>query len=1019
MKKRILKSKNPWVIGMVSRAKGWKKDKRDYQAWIDKVEPRLFEADNADSQHNHENQGPLISIVMPCFNTPKKYISPLLESVINQTYQNWQLCLADGSDQQATKNSIKELARQDKRIKYIDVKENLGIVGNTNIGIDNASGEYVAFLDHDDVLSPFALSEVVSVLNWDPKLDLVYSDEDKLSDDGEKRSLPFFKPNWSPDLLLGVNYITHFVVARKAIVDEIGGLRPGFDGAQDYDFLLRFTEKTDRIGHIPKILYHWRLADGSTSKNVGEKDYADTAGRRALADAVERRKLEADVLEIRNRPTNYRLKYKLPAKQPKVSIIIPFKDKPDLLKQCVGSILSKTTYKNYEIILVSNNSKEEETHKYLNTLKLNEKCKIYLWDHPFNYSAINNFGSKQAGGEYLVLLNNDTEVLTSDWLEELIGVASQQGVGAVGPLLYYPNKTIQHAGIIVGMKVMAGHVFRHRLLTDWTDFGMPAWPRNYLAVTGACLAIEHAKYKEVGGLDETFLVAGNDVALGISLHEAGYRNIYWPFAELIHHENLSVGSYDNGIQLDYDHSLKYYRPYLGGRDPYFNINLDLMNEQIGLDTTSMSGAVQKAIHTYRNHGPKGVARKLRSTTRYRLRALNRLAPRRSKMMTSKELREEYNFVSNKIFQITEADITRSNKQITAHQLEKVSTANWFVPNFDHLSFGGIFTIFRFIEKFSKEGVHNRIIIYDNPSFDVEKLKKEISLKFPKLDKYELIIFDPAYQDLDDLPACDVAICSFWVSAYLLLKFNKTKRKYYFIQDYEPLFYQAGSTYALAESTYRFGFKGLVNTPGLLAAINQRHGTEGVSFIPAVDQTLYRPLAYKRTDKKVRVFFYARPNNPRNAFNLGIDIMKRLIKKYGDKIEIITAGANWSDGDFGLRGKILNLGLLKSIDEVADLYRNCDIGFVYMLSKHPSYQPFEFMASGMATVTNNNEDNLWLLKDGVNCLLSEPSPAAMAEKISLLVDDKVLRDKIAKNGLQSLGYTWSQQLDTIWNYVSTK
>jgi GT2 family glycosyltransferase len=993
------------------------KNKRSYQVWIDKIEPKLFKLSADISEKDSTAGGPLISIVVPCFNTPEKYLTPLLESVISQTYQNWQLCLTDGSTNQEIKSNIKKLSNQDKRITYIDVQENLGIAGNTNAGIANAKGEFVAFLDHDDTLSPYALSEVVNVLNWNPKLDLIYSDEDKLTDDGAKRKLPFFKPNWSPDLLLGVNYITHFVVARKSIIDEIGGLRQGFDGAQDYDFLLRFTEKTDRIGHVPKILYHWRLADGSTSKEVGEKDYADTAGRRALADAVKRRKINAEVLEIEDRPTNYRLRYKLPSKQPKVSIVIPFKDKPDLLKQCVGSILSKTTYDNYEIILVSNNSVEATTHDYLETLKKHAKCKVFYWDHPFNYSAINNFGSKQAAGDYLVLLNNDTKVITENWLEELVGVALQEGVGAVGPVLYYPDMTIQHAGIVVGMKYMAGHVFRNRHLMDWTDFGMPAWPRNYMAVTGACLVIELAKYREMGGLDETFVVAGNDVSLGIKLHEAGYRNVYWPFAGLIHYENISVGSYDNGIQLDYDHSLKYYRPYLGGKDPYFNSNLDIMNEQIGLDISSMGGVINKALHTYRNHGPKGVAMKTRSSVKYQLRVLRRLVPRRSKTMTSKELREEYAFVSNEIFQITEADIRKSNEQVAKHQIKGVATANWFVPNFDHLSFGGIFTIFRFIEKFSKEGVRNRIIIYDNPSFDTKKLKEDISLKFPKLEGYELIIFDPGSQNLDDLPECDIAICTFWVSAYLLLKFNKAKRKYYFIQDYEPLFYQAGSTYALAESTYRFGFRGLVNTPGLLAAVNQRHGMEGISFIPAVDQTQYRPLTYQRADKKVRVFFYARPHNPRNAFNLCVDIMKGLIEKYGDKIEIITAGANWSEADFGLKGKILNLGLLKSLDEVADLYRNCDIGFVYMLSKHPSYQPFEFMASGMATVTNNNEDNLWLLKDGVNCLLSEPSPAAMIEKISLLVEDKKLRGEIAKNGLESLGYTWGQQTAMIWNELN--
>jgi GT2 family glycosyltransferase len=986
------------------------KDSRDYQTWIKKNEPGLFK--DAEKILDGQDQ-PMISVIVPCYNTPKKYLDPLVESLLNQKYENWELCLADGSDDQNAKNYIKQASRLSDKIIYIDVGKNLGIVGNSNKAIETAKGEFLAFLDHDDVLSVYALREVAAALIRNPILDLVYSDEDKLSEDGSKRLLPFFKPDWSPDLLLGVNYITHLVVARKTIVDKIGGLRLGFDGAQDYDFLLRITEQTNKIGHIPKILYHWRLADGSTSKNVSEKNYADTAGQRALRDAVKRRGIKADVIEIPERPTNYRLKYTLPTDQPLVSILIPFKDKPDLLKQCVSSILEKTTYKDYELILISNNSTEKETHEYLDDLRKDTRCKVFIWDNPFNYSAINNYGSKKAKGKYLVLLNNDTEIITPTWLEELIGVASQEGVGAVGPLLYYPDKTIQHAGIILGMASMAGHVFRGRKPSDWTDFGMPAWPRNYLAVTGACLAVEKKKYEQVGGLDETFTVAGNDVAFGIRLAEAGYRNIYWPFAELIHYENVSVGSYNTGIKLDYEHSLVYYRPYINTGDPYFNGNLDLMNEQVGVGV--MANPTKRVIQVYKNHGIKGLRYKAKHKLHRKLSKVTRLLNRK-KVLTSKELEEEYSLVSNPIFQITQADIVKSKKQINSQKIVEIKTANWFVPNFDHLSFGGIYTIFRFIEKFSKEGVANKIIIYDNPAFDVSKLREEIETKFPKLVNYEVIIFDPGQHDLNDLPACEVAICTFWVSAYLLLKFNKTKRKYYFIQDYEPLFYPGGSTSALAESTYRFGFRGLVNTPGLLAAVNKRHGLEGISFIPAVDQTTYRPLTNKKPDVKVRIFFYARPNNPRNAFGLGINTIKLLQKTYGNKIEIVTAGAVWNEAEYGLKGKIKNLGLLNSNSEVADLYRICDIGFVYMLSKHPSYQPFEFMASGMATVTNRNEDNLWLLQDGKNCLLAEPSPAAMAEAVGRLVEDSELRESIAKNGHDTLGYTWDQQTEMIWKDI---
>jgi glycosyltransferase involved in cell wall biosynthesis len=422
--------------------------------------------------------------------------------------------------------------------------------------------------------------------------------------------------------------------------------------------------------------------------------------------------------------------------------------------------------------------------------------------------------------------------------------------------------------------------------------------------------------------------------------------------------------------------------------------------------------LKKTVNIYKNQGGAMLARKGKRFVVYHLKKLPMGSwPRTS----SKESRNEYEYISNPVFQITEEDITKSKEAISVKLPKKIKTANWFVPNFGHIKFGGIYTIFRFIEKLSAEGVNNRIIIYDNPSFDVNSLKKQIEDNFKNLHNYEIIIFDMNNDGVDSLPSSDLSFCTFWTSAYILLRFNRTKRKYYFIQDYEPLFYPGGSTYALAESTYRFGFKGLVNTPGLLAAVNSRHGMEGISFIPAVDQVLYYPDKGKKGNK-VRIFFYARPHNPRNAFNLGVLIIKKLIEKYGDKIEVVTAGASWSESEYDLKGKIVNYGLLGSLEEVADLYRTCDIGFVYMLSKHPSYQPFEFMASGMATVTNNNEDNLWMLKDGQNCLLGEPSPADMANKIGVLIDDKKLREKIARNGLSTLGYTWPQQTEMIWNDI---
>lgn len=427
---------------------------------------------------------------------------------------------------------------------------------------------------------------------------------------------------------------------------------------------------------------------------------------------------------------------------------------------------------------------------------------------------------------------------------------------------------------------------------------------------------------------------------------------------------------------------------------------------------------KKAARVYKNHGLSGLARKSAGAVQVRLHGMKRrlVAPKES--FDESNLREEYGFVSNDLFQITSEHINESKSVTNGPKPDNIKTAIWFVPYYEYFGYNGIQTIFRFIEKLSREGVHNTIVVYDNPAMDTSKLELDMKQSFPDITNYDIVVFtDDKDRGIKDLPPSDIAFCTIWVSAYLLLRYNKTKRKYYFIQDYEPLFYVAGSTYALAESTYRFGFKGIVNTPGLLAAVNQGHGLEGVSFIPAVNTALYYP-DLNRSNKKTRIFFYARPYNPRNSFNLGMLTIRHLLDRYGDKIEIITAGADYDEGQYGLSGQINNLGLIKSLDEVASLYRSCDIGFAYMMNKHTTYQMMEYSASGMATVMNNNEDHHWLHRDRVNCLLAEPSPLAMAEKIGELIDDPKLRRALVKNAQKDIGYAWDQQTDSIWNYLKS-
>lgn len=543
-----------------------------YKNWIRRIEPTLLNPTLKD-------QNIKISIVVPCYNTPEKYIRELIQSLANQTYTNWQLCIADGSTDESASNIIQNYCDQDERVIYKRIGKNLNISGNTNVALNQATGSHIAFLDHDDVLPSWSLNELVTCIKKQPKVDIFYSDEDRISENGKVRMNPLFKPDWSPELFFTANYVTHLFVIKADLMKKLKGLRSEFDGSQDYDLMLRALDKKPNIFHIPKILYHMRMAHSSTASSISIKGYAHNSGNSALAAYFNRNHINAKVLAIDDRPTNHRIKFVIKS-PPLVSIIIPFKDKAKLLKTCVNSILKKTAYENYEIILVSNNSTEDKTFRYLNSLKGNKRIKQLTYNKPFNFSAINNFARKKAQGQVLVFLNNDTEVITDEWLEELSSVALQKEIGSVGALLLYPDKTIQHAGIIVGMLGTAGHVFRDLKLGTLTPFWLPDWPRNYLAVTAACVAIEATKFDMVGGFDEHFITAGSDVRLGLALYEKSYRNVYWPFAKLIHYENVSVGAYNkrSDNKHDYEESMKYYRRYIEAGDPYFNPNLDIMRE---------------------------------------------------------------------------------------------------------------------------------------------------------------------------------------------------------------------------------------------------------------------------------------------------------------------------------------------------------------------------------------------------------------------------------------------------------
>ena len=510
-------------------------DKEGYNKWL-KLNEKPVKVEKLE-------YNPLISVLIPVYNVDEKYLKECIESVLNQSYQNFEICIVDdASTKNATLNVLKKYESNEKiRIKYR--KKNGHISNASNDAIEMAKGEYIALLDNDDLLTKDALYEVVKVLNEDRTIDFVYTDEDKLDMDG-RRCWPNFKPDFSPDTFLSMNYICHLSVIRTSLARKVGGFTVGLEGAQDFDFFLRLSENTNNIYHIPKVLYHWRMIPGSTAVDMGNKDYASDNGWKSVEAALKRRGLNGHVKKDEVTQC-YQVSYDF-EKEPLVSILIPTKDHVKETEVCLKSLYEKTTYKNFEVILIDNGSKEKKTLDLFDQYKKeHSNFRVLREDIEFNYSRLNNLAAKEAKGQYLVLLNNDTEVITPEWLNILVGYAALPHVGAVGAKLLYPDNTIQHAGVLLALGA-PGSVAVHALLGapsgDPGNCGRLRVPYNYSAVTGACLCVSKKKFEEVGGLEEDLRVAYNDVDFCLKLLEKGYYNVVTPMAELYHYESKSRGS---------------------------------------------------------------------------------------------------------------------------------------------------------------------------------------------------------------------------------------------------------------------------------------------------------------------------------------------------------------------------------------------------------------------------------------------------------------------------------------------
>ena len=544
-------------------------------------------------QQNTRFSKPIIfSILMPLYNTPEKFLRQAIESVIMQTYPGWELCLADGSDAEhaEVEQICKEYMARDRRIRYRKLKKNEGISGNTNACLDMAAGDFIALFDHDDVLHPCVLFEYMKAI-CDQGADYIYCDEATFrgKETIDDMITLHFKPDYAPDNLRANNYICHFSAFDRKLLECMPLFRSEFDGSQDHDMILRLTAKAKCVTHVPKLLYYWRSHAGSVASDINAKRYAIEAAKGAVADSLRQQGFENfEITSTKAFETIFRIKYEILG-NPKVGIVIPNKDHLGDLQRCITSILDKTTYDNYEIIVVENNSTTDEIYEYYKKIQEYDNVRVITYEDDFNYSKINNLGVENAQGEYILLLNNDTKVITLDWIEELLMYAQREDVGAVGAKLYYEDMTIQHAGVVLGLGAhrTAGHSHYRVSSNNLGYMGRLCYAQNVMAVTGACLMMKKSLYTELGGLDENFAVSLNDVDLCVRAWKEGYVNVFTPFAELYHYESVSRGLDDSGEKAArYDRESEAFRTkwkeLLVKGDPYYNVNFSLDRSDFAL-----------------------------------------------------------------------------------------------------------------------------------------------------------------------------------------------------------------------------------------------------------------------------------------------------------------------------------------------------------------------------------------------------------------------------------------------------
>lgn len=932
---------------------------------------------------------PLVSLVIPVYRVKTAFLERTIASLRDQSFTAWEACLACAApDDLDNRRLLERAAAEDPRFRVEFLATNGGIAANSNAALALARGEFIGLLDHDDELAPFALSRMAEAIAATPDVDFLYSDKDSIDEDSTLRQHALFKPQWSPEILWSVNYLTHFNLIRRTLAVELGGFRSETDGAQDWDIFVRVCERARRIVRVPGIHYHWRIHAASTSTGIAAKPYALDGQLRTLEDRAARLRLPARVEP--NADSGFQLRWRLPADLG-IEVIIDgtgtgAAELAALAGRVAGDPAAGARARRVTVIA------EPATAAGLSIPGID----VISAAGGLPRAANDVVTRALAGTQVFVFLSGRVADLSPGWLAELAGWAGcHPEIAFASGLVLDQGGSVVEAGLVVDRFGAGSPMFRGSPLRQWGWFGGPLWYRNCSASTPWAVAVAADAWVAAGGFDTRLDWQGAFIDCCKAMRRAGRRGMVDP------HARITLAAGDLPAVPEFHDSLR--------DDPHFHPAFSAV-VPLTLDATVLPVAAPVAPPAVRLR-PAGPG-------------ITALFPRRARPAASPSAAPAPGSYAADALALARINgCSRADLATPQQHPERVGRGagagwcNWYLPPFDHPYYGGVMTILRCADYLARtRGLRQRVLVCG--PCDAEALHARISGVFPGLAAARVVPLDCA-EAIAAIPPADYSFATLWTTAYVLHKVRNTGLKFYFIQDWEPLFYPAGSTSAQAELTYDFGFYGIANTRTLRRLYEDEHRGTAIHFTPQVDPAVFHGHPLRPAAGPKRLFFYGRPGHPRNGFELAAVALAEAKARLGERVQILCAGAPWSTRDFGLDGVIENLGLL-AYRETAELYRSCHVGFVMMMTRHPSYLPFEFMACGGLLVSNDNPANRWLLADGTNCLLAPPSAPAIAERLVEAVErfDDLL--PVRRRGWEQIRdhhSDWDRAFAGVWEFIA--